>query len=114
LQPGTSDELGRSESNVVAIGLDRPFSDVQVNISSSSSSKDESHQYLPRIKPEVGTRSSECRYLQVDLVVSSGIVMGVGILPPCISIAYFIVYSIIITPLLTVCRCRSQCNRNCF
>jgi len=42
-------------SDVVAIGLDRPFSDdVQVNISSSSS-KDEGHLNLPATESEVGT-----------------------------------------------------------
>jgi len=71
LQSVTSDELGRSKSQlrsrqnlapVVAIGLDRPFSDVQVNISSSSS-KDEDHLNLPVIESEVGIRPSEVKDL---------------------------------------------------
>jgi len=62
------------------IVLDRPFSDVQVNISSLSS-KDEGHQNLPVIEPEVETRSSECKTLQTDSAMSSGTVMGVGIPP---------------------------------
>ena len=95
LQSGTSDELGSTRSpfnsrrdlapvaefkssDVVAMGVDRPFSDVQVNISSSSS-KDEGHLNLPVIEPEVGTRSSECKALRVDPAISSGTVMGVGI-----------------------------------
>jgi len=64
--------------------IDRPFPDVQVNISSSSSSfKDEGHQNLPTVESEVGTRSSELRASQsqvvLDAVVISGAVMGVGI-----------------------------------
>jgi len=63
LQSGTSDELSRTRSligsrqnlapvaefessDVVASGLDRPFSDVHVNITSSSFN-DEGHQNLP-------------------------------------------------------------------
>ena len=44
-------------SDIVASGLDRPFSDFQVDILSSSF-KDEGHQNLP-VESEVGTRSSE-------------------------------------------------------
>jgi len=93
LQSGTSDELGRSKSSprlyqklapvaesessdVVAIGLDRPYSDVQVNISASS--KDEGYLNLPAIESEVGTRSSEIKDTQVDQADLSGKVMGVG------------------------------------
>ena len=93
LQSGTSDELGKLKSpprlhqklapvaesiDVVALGLERPFSDVRVNISSSSS-KDEGHLNLPAIESAVGTRSSEVKDSQVDHAVSSGTVMGVGI-----------------------------------
>ena len=69
LQSGTSDELGRTRSliglhqnlapaaefessDVVALGLDRPFSDVHVNITSSSFN-DEGHQNLPIMESEV-------------------------------------------------------------
>jgi len=90
LQSGTSDELDRSQSpprfhrklapvaelessDVVAIGLDRPFSDnVQVNISSSSS-RDEGHLNLLVTESEVGTRSSEIKDLQVEQVVVMGV-----------------------------------------
>ena len=53
-------------SDVVAIGLDRPFSDdVQINISSSSS-KDDGHLNVVATESEVGTRSSEFKVPQVD------------------------------------------------
>jgi len=67
-------------SDVVAIGLDRPFSDdVQVNISSSSSFRDEDHLNVlgpscAAVESEVGTRSSEFNVPQVEQEV----VMGVG------------------------------------
>jgi len=91
LQSGTSDELGMSNSSlrfhrklapvaesessdVVAICLDRPFSDdVQVDITSSSS-RDEGHLNLLTTESEVGTRSSEFKVSQVEqaVVVSVG------------------------------------------
>jgi len=76
-------------SDVVATGLDKPFSDIQVNLSALSS-KDEGYQNLPVIEPEVGTRSSELRALHIDRVLLSGTVMDVGI--PLI---------------ITACRCRN-------
>ena len=90
-QLGTSTELGRfkspsrvyhklapvaesESSDVVAIGLDGPFSDdVQVNISSSSF-KDEGHLNVFVSQSEVGPRSSEVKVPQVEQEV----VMGVG------------------------------------
>ena len=107
LQSGTSDELSRSKSpprssqnlapvaeseselNVIAIGLDIPFSDVQVNISSSSS-KEEGHLNLPAIESEVVTRSSE------GLTGRSGRFIG-----ECNGCGY--------SPILTACRYRSKC-----
>jgi len=57
--------IAESESSdVVATGLDRPLSNVQVNISSLSS-KNESHLNLPAIESEVGTRSSKIKDIQV-------------------------------------------------
>jgi len=89
-QLGTSTELGRSRSpprfqqklapvaesessDVVAIGLDRPCSDnVQVNISSSSF-RDEDHQNVFVVEPEVGPRSSEIKVPQVEQEVVRGV-----------------------------------------
>ena len=88
LQLRTSDKLGSYKSpprlhhklasvaeselsDVVVIGLDRPLSDdVQENILSSSSSKDEGHLNLPATESEVGTRSSEIKDPQVEQAVA--------------------------------------------
>ena len=69
-------------SDVVASGLDRPFFDVQENISLLSF-KDEGQKNVPTVESEVGTRSSELKAPQsqfvLDSVIASGAVMGVGI-----------------------------------